>query len=381
MSHVRELTKSRWESKKTGTSFDPLARFALSLPALFRIFNGTMPERMISEVLAKPDAALELTLRPALFSDFRGQPKVRERIEIAVTAAKQRGEALDHVLLSGPPGLGKTTLANIIAKAMGTGLKSTSGPIIEKAGDLAGLLTNLEEGDVLFIDEIHRLQKTIEEYLYPAMEDFKLDIIIDQGPNARSVRLNLPRFTLIGATTRSGLLTAPLLTRFPVRERLDYYQTADLEHIVARSARLLNIEMDEQGGREIARRSRGTPRIANNLLRRVRDYAQVKGDGRITAALADKALAILEIDQNGLDEMDKRILQTIIEKFAGGPVGVGSLSVAVGEEPDTLEEVYEPYLIMEGYLKRTAQGRVATELSFRKLGMKPQGASVQPGLL
>jgi Holliday junction DNA helicase RuvB len=340
-----------------------------------------MPERMISEVLAKPDAALEMTLRPALFSEFRGQPKVRERVEIAVTAAQQRGEALDHVLLSGPPGLGKTTLANIIAKAMGTGLKSTSGPTIEKAGDLAGLLTNLEEGDVLFIDEIHRLQKTIEEYLYPAMEDFKLDIIIDQGPNARSVRLNLPRFTLIGATTRSGLLTAPLLTRFPVRERLDYYQVADLEHIVARSARLLNIEIDEQGGREIARRSRGTPRIANNLLRRVRDYAQVKGDGRITASLADKALAILEIDENGLDEMDKRILQTIIEKFAGGPVGVGSLSVAVGEEPDTLEEVYEPYLIMEGYLKRTAQGRVATELSYRKLGMKPEGAAAQPGLL
>ena len=340
-----------------------------------------MPERMISEVLAKPDAALEMTLRPALFSDFRGQPKVRERVEIAVTAAKQRGEALDHVLLSGPPGLGKTTLANIIAKAMGTGLKSTSGPTIEKAGDLAGLLTNLEEGDVLFIDEIHRLQKTIEEYLYPAMEDYKLDIIIDQGPNARSVRLNLPRFTLIGATTRSGLLTAPLLTRFPVRERLDYYQTADLEHIVARSARLLNIEIDEQGGREIARRSRGTPRIANNLLRRVRDYAQVKGDGRITAALADKSLAILEIDENGLDEMDKRILETIITKFAGGPVGVGSLSVAVGEEPDTLEEVYEPYLIMEGYLKRTAQGRVATEISYRKLGMKPAGAAAQPGLL
>jgi len=338
-----------------------------------------MPERMISDVLAKPDAALEMTLRPALFSDFRGQPKVRERVEIAVTAAKQRGEALDHVLLSGPPGLGKTTLANIIAKAMGAGLKSTSGPTIEKAGDLAGLLTNLEEGDVLFIDEIHRLQKTIEEYLYPAMEDFKLDIIIDQGPNARSVRLNLPRFTLIGATTRSGLLTAPLLTRFPVRERLDYYQVDDLQHIVTRSARLLNIEIDEQGGHEIARRSRGTPRIANNLLRRVRDYAQVKGDGRITAALADKALAILEIDQNGLDEMDKRILQTIIEKFGGGPVGVGSLSVAVGEEPDTLEEVYEPYLIMEGYLKRTAQGRVATEISYRKLGMKPP-TSAQPGL-
>src|SRR5881397_4067162 len=336
-----------------------------------------MAERPISEVLAKPDVALEMTLRPSLFSEFTGQAKVKERLEITVAAAKQRGEAIDHILPNGPARLGKTTLANIIATAMGSNLKSTSGPTIEKAGDLAGLLTNLEPGDVLFIDEIHRLQKTIEEYLYPAMEDFKLDIIIDQGPNARSVRLNLPRFTLIGATTRSGLLTAPLLTRFPVRERLDYYQVADLEHIVVRSARLLNIEIDEQGGHEIARRSRGTPRIANNLPRRVRDYAQVKGDGRITAALADKSLAILEIDENGLDEMDKRILETIITKFAGGPVGVGSLSVAVGEEPDTLEEVYEPYLIMEGYLKRTSQGRVATELSYKKLGLKA-GAGKQP---
>ena len=339
-----------------------------------------MPERMISDVLTAPDPALEMTLRPSLFTDFRGQPKVRERLEIAVTAAKQRGEAIDHILLSGPPGLGKTTLANIIAKAMGTNLKSTSGPTIEKAGDLAGLLTNLEEGDVLFIDEIHRLQKTIEEYLYPAMEDFKLDIIIDSGPNARSVRLNLPRFTLIGATTRSGLLTAPLLTRFPVRERLDYYQFDDLHHIVVRSARLLNIETDPQGAGEIARRSRGTPRIANNLLRRVRDYAQVRGDGRITRELADKSLAILEIDENGLDEMDKRILAAIIEKFGGGPVGVSSLAVAVGEEPDTLEEVYEPYLIMQGYLKRTSQGRVATELSYRKLHLEPPPVA-QPGLL
>jgi len=311
-----------------------------------------------------------MTLRPSLFSDFTGQPKVKERLEIAVAAAQQRGEALDHILLNGPPGLGKTTIANILAKAMGSNLKATSGPTIEKASDLAGLLTNLEEGDVLFIDEIHRLQKTIEEYLYPAMEDFKLDIIIDQGPNARSVRLNLPRFTLIGATTRSGLLSAPLLTRFGIRERLDYYVADDLQKIVLRSANLLNVEIETAGAHEIARRSRGTPRIVNNLLRRVRDYAQVRGDGRITSPIADKALAMLEIDQNGLDEMDKRILEAIIVKFGGGPVGVNSLAVAVGEEPDTIEEVYEPYLIMEGFLNRTAQGRVATELSYKKLGLK-----------
>jgi Holliday junction DNA helicase RuvB len=330
-----------------------------------------MAERTASDVLTKPDAALELTLRPSLFSEFTGQAKIKERLEITVAAARQRGEAIDHILLSGPPGLGKTTLAHILAKAMGANLKSTSGPTIEKAGDLAGLLTNLEPGDVLFIDEIHRLQKTIEEYLYPAMEDFKLDIIIDQGPNARSVRLNLPRFTLIGATTRSGLLTAPLLTRFPIRERLDYYHADQLLQIVIRSARLLGIEIEEQGAHEIARRSRGTPRIANNLLRRVRDFAQVKGQGRITVAVADQSLAMLEIDENGLDEMDKRILETMIVKFGGGPVGLNSLAVAVGEEPDTLEEVYEPYLIMEGYLNRTPQGRIATESSFKKLGLNP----------
>ena len=328
-----------------------------------------MSERPVAN-LNKPDVALEMTLRPSLFSDFTGQPKVKERLEISVAAARQRGEALDHILLSGPPGLGKTTIANILAKAMGANVKATSGPTIEKAADLAGLLTNLEEGDVLFIDEIHRLQKTIEEYLYPAMEDFKLDIIIDQGPNARSVRLNLPRFTLIGATTRSGLLTAPLLTRFGMRERLDYYCVTDLEKIVVRSANLLNVEIDPAGAHEIARRSRGTPRIVNNLLRRVRDYAQVRHDGRITKEVADKALAMLEIDENGLDEMDKRILEAVIVKFGGGPVGVNSLAVAVGEEPDTIEEVYEPYLIMEGYLNRTSQGRVATELSHQKLGLK-----------
>jgi holliday junction DNA helicase RuvB len=329
-----------------------------------------MAERVVSEVLTKPDAALEMTLRPSLFAEFTGQAKVKERLEMTVAAAKQRKEPIDHILLSGPPGLGKTTLAHIIAKSMGANIKCTSGPTIEKAGDLAGLLTNLEEGDVLFIDEIHRLQKTIEEYLYPAMEDFKLDIIIDQGPNARSVRLNLPRFTLIGATTRSGLLTAPLLTRFPICERLDYYQADQLQEIVIRSARLLEVEIEEQGALEIACRSRGTPRIANNLLRRVRDYAQVRADGRVSKEIADRALAILEIDENGLDKMDKRILEAVIAKFGGGPVGVSSLAVAIGEEPDTLEEVYEPYLIMEGYLKRTPQGRVATELSYKKLGLK-----------
>jgi Holliday junction DNA helicase RuvB len=326
-----------------------------------------MPDR--ASILTKPDPALEVTLRPSLFSEFTGQAKVKERLEIAVQAAKQRQEPLDHILLNGPPGLGKTTLANIIAKAMGANLKCTSGPTIEKAADLAGLLTNLEEGDVLFIDEIHRLQKTIEEYLYPAMEDFKLDIIIDQGPNARSIRLNLPRFTLIGATTRSGLLTAPLLTRFPVRERVDYYTAEQLRNIVVRSSRLLNIVIDEEGAFEVARRSRGTPRIANNLLRRVRDYAQVKGNGQIDRETADKALALLEIDQHGLDEMDKRILEAITHKFGGGPVGVNSLAVAVGEEPDTIEEVYEPYLIMEGYINRTPQGRIATEFCYKRLGL------------
>ena len=322
------------------------------------------------DTLKQADPTLEVALRPSAFADFTGQPKVKERLEIAVEAAQKRGEAMDHILLSGPPGLGKTTIANILAKAMGTNLRSTSGPTIEKAGDLAGLLTNLEAGDVLFIDEIHRLQKTIEEYLYPAMEDFKLDIIIDQGPNARTVQLKLPRFTLIGATTRSGLLSSPMLTRFGIRERLDYYNTEQLQKIVTRAAGLLKVEIDQTGAFEIARRSRGTPRIAGNLLRRVRDYVQVRSDGHITAPLADKALSMLEIDQHGLDEMDKRILETVITKFGGGPVGVNSLAVAVGEEPDTIEEVYEPYLIMEGYLNRTPQGRVATDLAFQRLGLR-----------
>jgi len=378
----RSTVERRLQAAGKNSVMRPLGkaiRFALARGGQWPILLW-MAQEKITDVLAKPDVALEMTLRPSLFSEFTGQAKVKERLEITVAAAKQRGEAIDHLLLSGPPGLGKTTLAHILAKAMGADLKSTSGPTIEKAGDLAGLLTNLETGDVLFIDEIHRLQKTIEEYLYPAMEDFKLDIIIDQGPNARSVRLNLPRFTLIGATTRSGLLTAPLLTRFAIRERLDYYQAAELEQIVTRSARLLNVETEGKAALEIARRSRGTPRIANNLLRRVRDYAQVRHQGRITPAVADQALAMLEIDENGLDEMDKRILETIIAKFGGGPVGLSSLAVAVGEEPDTLEEVYEPYLIMEGYLKRTPQGRVATELGHKKIGLK-QGAPKQPNLL
>lgn len=334
-----------------------------------------MSERLISGELSSPDAVFETSLRPSLFSDFTGQAKTRERLEISLQAAKQRSESLDHILLSGPPGLGKTTIAHIIAKTMGGELKCTSGPTLEKAGDLAGLLTNLEPGDILFIDEIHRLQRTIEEYLYPAMEDFKLDIIIDQGPNARSVRLNLPQFTLIGATTRSGLLTAPLLSRFPIKERLDYYTGEELQKIVYRAGGILNVQITPEGALEIARRSRGTPRIANNLLRRVRDYAQVKGDGIITAELADKALAMLEIDQDGLDEMDKRILETIINKFGGGPVGISSLAVAVGEERDTLEEVYEPYLIMNGYLNRTPQGRVVTPLSYKKIGVSSISSS------
>jgi len=324
--------------------------------------------------LNKPDAEFELSVRPTRFEDFAGQAKVKERLELAVDAARQREDVLDHVLLSGPPGLGKTTLAYIIAEAMGSAIKVTSGPIIDKPGDLAGLLTNLERGDVLFIDEIHRMQKTVEEYLYAAMEDFVLDIMIDQGPNARSVRIELPRFTLVGATTRSGLISSPLRSRFGITDRLDYYDAVNLQHIVERTARILDIEVESDGSMEIARRSRGTPRITNNLLRRVRDYAQVRADNRVTQEVADKALAMLDIDEHGLDDMDKRILETIILKFSGGPVGLNSLAVSVGEEADTIEDVYEPYLIQEGYLKRTAQGRVATDLCYDRLGLKPNQA-------
>ena len=304
-----------------------------------------------------------------MFSEFAGQDKVCQRLELMVQASQQRGDVLDHILLSGPPGLGKTTLAYILAHAMGVKIKSTSGPTIEKAGDLAGLLTTLERGDVLFIDEIHRLQPTIEEYLYPAMEDFKLDIIIDQGPNARSVRLNLPKFTLIGATTRAGMISAPLRSRFGMNTRLDYYTADELQKIILRSAGLINVEIDEDGALEVAARSRGTPRVANNLLRWVRDFAQVRANNRVTRDVADQALTMLDIDRDGFDEMDKRILEALVHKFAGGPVGLNSLGVAIGEDAGTLEDVNEPYLIMQGYLKRTPQGRVAMPAAYRKLGV------------
>jgi len=304
-----------------------------------------------------------------MFSEFAGQERVCERLELMVKAAQQRAEVLDHILLSGPPGLGKTSLAYILANAMGVSIKSTSGPMIEKAGDLAGLLPALERGDILFIDEIHRLQPAIEEYLYPAMEDYKLDIIIDQGPNARSVRLNLPKFTLIGATTRAGMISAPLRSRFAMQSRLDYYTAEELQKILLRSAALLQIAIDPPGALEIAARSRGTPRIANNLLRWVRDYAQVRADNKISRDVADAALSMLDIDSDGFDEMDKRILETLVHKFSGGPVGLNSLAVALGEDPGTLEDVNEPYLIMQGYIKRTPQGRVALSAAYRKLGV------------
>lgn len=325
----------------------------------------------VSRALNRPDRELDLTLRPGRFADFTGQTKVRERLELMVEAARGRGDVLDHILLCGPPGLGKTTLAYILGDAMDVTVKTTSGPVIDKPGDLAGLLTNLERGDILFIDEIHRMQKTVEEYLYSAMEDFVLDIMIDQGPNARSVRLNIPKFTLVGATTRSGLLTAPLRTRFGMTARLDYYEAPDLTRILQRSARILNVDLEDDGAEEVARRARGTPRIANNLLRWVRDYAQVRADNRITRDVADAALGMLNVDANGLDEMDKRILECVLHKFSGGPVGVNTLAVSVGEEAGTIEEVYEPYLIQEGYLQRTPQGRIATERCYRTLGLVP----------
>ncbi len=335
-----------------------------------------MTDKRLSEQLNAPDLQYEVPLRPEKLDDFVGQGKVKERLSVCIQAARQRKEPLEHILLSGPPGLGKTTLANIIAKEMGASIRTTSGPAIERPGDLAGILTNLEPGDVLFIDEIHRLNHVVEEYLYSAMEDFVLDIVLDKGPSARSVRLNLSRFTLIGATTRSGLLSSPLRSRMGMVNRLDYYTAEDLMKIVERSSRILNVRIDTGGIREIAGRSRGTPRIANCLLRRVRDYAQIKADGRINSSLADAALKMMDVDERGLDEMDKRIIATIVEKFDGGPVGSGSLAVAVGEENGTLEEVYEPYLIQQGFIKRTPSGRKATELAYRTFypGRKPSVA-------
>ena len=322
-----------------------------------------------SEELNRRNAAFDNKLRPEQFADFVGQRKIRDRLELAVEAAKDRGETLDHVLFSGPPGLGKTTLSYILGDAMGVHVKTTSGPVLTKPADLAGLLTSLEAGDIVFIDEIHRMAKTVEEYLYSAMEDFAIDILIDQGPNARSVRLELPRFTLVGATTRIGLIAAPLRARFGLVNRLSDYEPAELAAIVTRSAAKLNVGIDPDGALEIAARSRGTPRIANNLLRRVRDYAQVRAGNHITKQVAVESLSLLEIDPQGLDEMDVRILETICVKFGGGPVGLSTIAVSVGEEPDTIEEAYEPFLIMEGYLDRTPKGRVATDLAWRKLGL------------
>ena len=334
-----------------------------------------MQKNRTSDQLNQRNAHFDNRLRPERFTDFIGQRKIRDRLELAVQAAKDRGETLDHVLFSGPPGLGKTTLSYILGDAMGVHVKTTSGPVLTKPGDLAGLLTSLEPGDIVFIDEIHRMAKTVEEYLYSAMEDFSIDIMIDQGPNARSVRLELPRFTLVGATTRIGLIAAPLRARFGLVNRLSYYEPDELAAIVTRSAEKLQVEIEPDGAREIALRARGTPRIANNLLRRVRDYAQVKADNLITRNVAVDSLSLLEIDPNGLDEMDLKILETICVKFDGGPVGLSTIAVSVSEEPDTIEEAYEPFLIMEGYLERTPTGRVATARAWQRLGLEPVGKS------
>ncbi|HLZ16694.1 MAG TPA: Holliday junction branch migration DNA helicase RuvB [Cyclobacteriaceae bacterium] len=319
------------------------------------------------EGLGNGDKEIEKVLRPLSFGDFTGQQKVTDNIKVFVQAAKQRNEPLDHVLLHGPPGLGKTTLSFIIANELGSNIKITSGPVLDKPSDLAGLLTNLETHDVLFIDEIHRLNPVVEEYLYSAMEDFRIDIMLDSGPNARSVQINLNPFTLIGATTRAGLLTSPLRARFGINARLEYYDSQLLTKIVKRSAEILNTAIEADAAFEIARRSRGTPRIANNLLKRTRDFAQIKGDGTVTKPIAQLALKALDVDENGLDEMDNRILSSIIEKFKGGPVGLSTIATSVGEEAETIEEVYEPFLIQEGYIKRTSRGREATELAYKHL--------------
>ncbi|MDQ7799415.1 MAG: Holliday junction branch migration DNA helicase RuvB [Candidatus Edwardsbacteria bacterium] len=330
-----------------------------------------MTDKITIPDVLEGDLEFDSSVRPVSFDEFVGQDKIKGNLKVFIQAAQGRGEAIDHMLFCGPPGLGKTTLAHIIAKEMGAQIKATTGPVLERPADLAGILTNLGEHDVLFIDEIHRINRMVEEYIYPAMEDYCIDIMIDKGPSARSVRLNLPKFTLIGATTRAGLLTAPMRARFGMINRLDYYTHGDLEQIIMRSARILGVSIDPGGAREIAQRSRGTPRVANRLLRRVRDFAQVEGDGNVTAAIAQRSLLRLEVDEVGLDEMDKRILEAIIKKFNGGPVGLNTLAVAVGEESDTVEEVYEPYLIQEGFLMRTPRGREATERAYMHLGLRP----------
>lgn len=338
-----------------------------------------MKDRITQPIQHIEEQELDLTLRPQGFDEFVGQEKLKENLKIFISAAKKRKEHLDHALFYGPPGLGKTTLAHIIGHEMGVDVKSTSGPVLEKAADLAGILTNLADKDILFIDEIHRLNHVVEEYLYPAMEDFTLDIMIEKGPAARSIKLPLKKFTLIGATTRAGLLTSPLRSRFGVVGRLDYYNTDDLLKIVLRSAKILNITIDKDGASEIACRSRGTPRVANRLLRRVRDFAQVKAKGKINKEIAETALQMLDVDQLGLDEMDKKILETIAMKFKGGPVGISTLAVAVGEEADTIEEVYEPFLIQEGLLHRTPRGRQVTDRAYKHLEIQKE--KIQPSLL
>ncbi|RZZ85443.1 Holliday junction branch migration DNA helicase RuvB [Pseudoxanthomonas winnipegensis] len=329
-------------------------------------------DRIIAADATREDDALEASIRPKRLADYLGQQPVREQLDIYIQAAKGRGEALDHVLIFGPPGLGKTTLSHVIANELGVSLRTTSGPVIEKAGDLAALLTNLQPHDVLFIDEIHRLSPVVEEVLYPAMEDFQLDIMIGEGPAARSIKIDLPPFTLIGATTRAGLLTAPLRDRFGIVQRLQFYDTAELTRIVRRSAQIMGIPCEAEGAAEIARRSRGTPRIANRLLRRVRDYAQVKAGGQISRDTADAAMAMLKVDPEGFDELDRRLLHTIVESFDGGPVGVESLAAALSEERGTLEDVIEPYLIQQGFLVRTARGRMATAKAYSHLGLQPK---------
>jgi holliday junction DNA helicase RuvB len=328
-------------------------------------------ERLLGSVTRPEDEEMDVALRPVSLPEFVGQTKLKESLSVYIQAARQRKEPLDHLLLFGPPGLGKTTLAHIVAREMGTNIRTTSGPVLERPGDLAGVLTNLEEGDVLFIDEIHRTSRIVEEYLYPAMEDYCIDIMLDKGPSARSIKINIPPFTMVGATTRSGLLSAPLRSRFGIIERINYYGEEDLSKIVRRSSQLLNLEIDAAGTLELARRARGTPRIANRLLRRVRDYAEVKADGRITREVADHALKMMEVDGEGLDQMDKRILESIIKEFSGGPVGVKNLAVCVGEDVETLEEVYEPYLIQKGFLKRTPTGRVLTPRAYQHFNIKP----------